>query len=71
MFKYNCIVSVYKKTEDDEQPLTKFTMQMENEIDVIKKVIEWFTDTYGWDDLEKITFTYDMVEENTEEFRGV
>ena len=71
MSRYNCIVWVNKKVDGDEIPLTRFTMMMGSYLDVVNKVVEWFTEKYGWDDLDSIVFGYDEVEENTDEFKGV
>ena len=71
MPRYNCIVWVNKKVDGDEIPLTRFTMMMGSYLDVVNKVVEWFTEKYGWDDLDSIVFGYDEVEENTDEFKGV
>ncbi len=71
MCEYNCIVWVDKKVNNEQIPLTRFTMMMENSYDVVNEVVDWFTKKYSWDELDTIVFGFDKVEVNTDEFQGV
>jgi hypothetical protein len=71
MFKYNCIVSIYKKVEGDRIPLTKFTMYKENRTEIADKVVQWVMENLGYEELENISFRYEEVEENTDEWTNI
>jgi hypothetical protein len=72
MFKYNSIVTIFKKGKNDYlMPLVKFTVYVENEDEAFEEAKKWISTNIPIEERTNIFCEVAKVESEIEIFKGI